>query len=445
MLRQLLPLLLLPGALFAQDDKVTSATLDNGMEVVVIEDHRTPAVTHMVWYRAGSADEPPGASGVAHFLEHLLFKATDDAAPGEFSEVVAANGGNDNAFTNYDYTAYFQRVAADRLEIMMRYEADRMNDLVLTPEDIETEREVILEERSQRTDSSPGALAREQLRATQYLNHRYGVPIIGWRHEMEELDLEDALDFYDLYYSPNNAVLVVAGDVDPNNVLALAEEYYGPIPAEPDLPERFRSQEPPQTAARRLTFEDPRVAQPYLIRSYLAPERDPGDQKTAAALLYLSELLGGSPFTSALGKALQFDTDTAVFAGAGYSPLSLDDTTFSVSVAPSDGVTMEEAEAAMDAVLADFIQTGPTEEDMARIRTRLSAEEVYGRDDVGNLARKYGAALSIGLSVEDVQDWPEVLQSVTAEDVIAAAEEVLRLERSATIYVSAPATEEVTQ
>ncbi|SLN43494.1 M16 family metallopeptidase [Roseisalinus antarcticus] len=447
MLRLLCAFLLLPAAVAAQD-QVTTYTLDNGMNVVVIEDHRAPVVTHMVWYRAGSADEPPGASGVAHFLEHLLFKATDDLASGEFSATVAANGGSDNAFTSYDYTAYFQRVAADRLELMMRMEADRMNDLRLTPEDIATERDVILEERNQRVEARPGALAREQMMASQYLNHRYGVPIIGWKHEMETLSLEDALSFYDLYYSPNNAILVVAGDVVPEEVLALAEDYYGPIPAEPQLPDRFRSEEPPQTAPRRLVFEDPRVAQPYLLRSYLAPERDAGDQTAAAALVYLADLIGGSPFTSELGKALQFDSDVAVYTGAGYDGISLDDTTFTISLAPSVGVTLEEGEAAMDAVIAQFLADGPDPEAMERIRNQQKAAQIYARDDVQGLARRYGQGLTSGLTVEDLQAWPEILQAVTAEDVMAAAQVVFDPRRSVTTYITPPAegpTEELSQ
>ena len=231
---------------------------------------------------------------MAHFLEHLLFKGTDTLAPGEFSATVAANGGNDNAFTSYDYTAYFQRVAADRLELMMRMEADRMRNIRLSEEDIATERDVILEERNQRTENNPRALFGEQMNAAQYLNHRYGAPIIGWKHEMEELDMQDALSFYQIHYSPNNAILVVTGDVNPDEVKALADQYYGVIPANPDLPERVRSQEPPQTAERRLTYKDPRVAQPYVQRSYLAPERDAGAQEKAAALFLLAELLGGS-------------------------------------------------------------------------------------------------------------------------------------------------------
>ncbi|AKS47517.1 zinc protease [Octadecabacter temperatus] len=416
-------------------EEVTTYQLDNGMDVVVIEDHRAPVVVHMLWYRAGSADEPVGSSGVAHYLEHLLFKATDTVESGEFQRIVAENGGSDNAFTSYDYTGYFQRVAADRLPLMMQYEADRMNNLVLTEEDIVTERGVILEERNQRTENSPGALAREQMRAAQFLNHRYGVPIIGWKHEMEMLDMEDALAFYDIYYSPNNAILVVAGDVQPDEVLALAQEHYGPLPIEPNLPERFRTQEPPQTAERRLIFEDPRVAQSYISRTYIAPERDEGAQEEAAALTYLAELLGGSPFTSALGIALQFDTNTAVYSGAFYDGLNLDDGTFGLTVVPAEGVTLQDAENAMDAAVAAFLEDGIDPVRMEALRTQLKAGEIYARDNVGGLARRYGAALTSGLTVEDVQAWPDILQAVTAEDVLAAAERVLDRDQSVTGWV----------
>jgi zinc protease len=372
---------------------------------------------------------------VAHYLEHLLFKATDTVESGEFQRIVAENGGSDNAFTSYDYTGYFQRVAADRLPLMMQYEADRMNNLVLTEDDIVSERGVILEERNQRTENSPNALAREQMRASQFLNHRYGVPIIGWKHEMETLDMDDALSFYDLYYSPNNAILVVAGDVQPDEVLALAQEHYGPIPMEPDLPERFRTQEPPQTAERRLIFEDPRVAQPYVTRSYLAPERDAGAQEDAAALTYLADLLGGSPFTSALGIALQFDTSTAVYAGAYYDGLNLDDGTFGFTVVPSEGVGLQEAEDSMDAAIVDFLEAGIDPERMEALRTQLKAGEIYARDNVGGLARRYGTALTSGLTVQDVQAWPDILQAVTAEDVLAVAARVLDRNQSVTGWV----------
>ena len=419
--------------------EVTTARLDNGMEVVVIEDHRAPVAVHMVWYKTGSADEPPGVSGVAHFLEHLLFKATDDLESGEFSRVVAENGGTDNAFTSYDYTAYHQRVAADRLDLMMEMEADRMNDLRLTPEDIETERQVILEERSSRVDSDPGSIAQEQMRAALFLNHRYGQPVIGWRHEMEALDMEDVLGTYDLWYSPNNAILVVAGDVEPEAVIAMAEEHYGAIPAEPGLPERVRSQEPPQVAARRVVYEDPRVAQPYLVRSYIAPARDPGHQEEAAALLYLAEILGGSSFTSVLARELTFEAPVALGSGAGYSGTALDDATFGISVTPRPGVSLEEAEAAMEAAVAEFLAEGVDPAQLERIRTQFRAAETYALDNVEGLANRYGAGLATGLSVEDIQAWPEILQAVTADDVMAAARDVLDERSSVTLFVSAPA------
>ncbi|MEC8039300.1 MAG: pitrilysin family protein [Pseudomonadota bacterium] len=418
-------------------DQVTDFTLDNGLEVVVIEDHRAPVVVHMLWYRAGSADEPVGQSGVAHFLEHLLFKGTETLEPGEFSATVAKNGGTDNAFTSYDYTGYYQRVAADRLELMMKMESDRMVNIRLTEEDIATERDVILEERNQRVENSASALFREQKRAVQYLNHRYGVPIIGWRHEMEELSMEDALSYYGTYYSPNNAILVVAGDVTPDQVEALAQKYYGVIPANPDLPtERLRSQEPPQTAARRMTFVDPRVAQPYVSRSYLAPERNSSDQAEAAALRMLSEVLGGGQ-TAVMAEKLQFETQQAVYSGAFYGGTSLDRTTFDLVVVPTPGVSLEEAEAAMDQVLVEFLEEGVDEAHLERIKTQIRASEIYARDDVEGLANRYGRSLTQWLTVQDVQDWPNVLQAVTAEDIMAAARKVLNPKTSVTGYLMA--------
>ena len=448
MLRHIAAAFLLAGGLTlaskanATEELVTTFTLENGMDVVVVEDHRVPVVQHMVWYRAGSADEPAGTSGIAHFLEHLLFKATDKMAAGEFSATVAANGGQDNAFTSYDYTAYFQRVASDRLDLMMQMESDRMRNIRLTDEDILTERDVILEERNQRTDSNPGALFGEQMNAALYLNHRYGVPIIGWRHEMEELSKADALSFYETYYAPNNAILVVSGDVDPEEVKRLADRYYGDIPANPDMPQRLRPQEPPQIAARRLVFEDARVAQPYVRRTYIAPERDSGAQEKAAALFMLSELLGGGT-TSYMAERLQFEDKKAVWTGASYNGGALDDARFDLVIVPADGVSLQEAEDAMDAVVAEYIERGVDPEELDRIKLQLRASEIYARDDVDAIARRYGRAMTTGLTVEDVKAWPQILQDVTGEDVIAAARDVLQLERSVTGWLVRD--EEVTQ
>ena len=414
----------MPMSATAASTGVTTFELENGMQVVVVEDHRAPVVQHMVWYRAGSADETSGTSGVAHFLEHLLFKATDTLAEGELSATVAANGGRDNAFTSFDYTAYFQRVAADRLEIMMRMEADRMRNIRLTETNIETERKVIIEERNQRTENNPRALLSEQMRAVQFHNHRYGVPIIGWMHEMETLDMEDVLGFYETYYHPNNAILVVSGDVEPDEVRRLAARYYGVIPENTDLPKRQRSAEPPQTAERRVLLRDARVAQPYVSRSYLATERNSGDQHMAAALTLLADLLGGGT-TSYLTEKLQFETQKAVYTSAFYGGVSLDDATFSVVVVPTVDVSLEEAEDAMDATLAQFLVDGVDEDRLARIKYQLRASEIYGRDNVDGIANRYGRALASGLTIEDVQSWPEVLQAVTADEIMAAARKVL--------------------
>jgi zinc protease len=415
-------------------DAVTHFTLENGMDVVVIEDNRAPVVTHMVWYRAGSADEFPGTSGVAHFLEHLLFKGTDTLAPGELSATVARNGGRDNAFTSYDYTAYFQRVAADRLELMMRMESDRMVNIRLSEEDILTEREVIIEERNQRVENSPAALFREQKNAAQYLNHRYGVPVIGWRHEMVTLDLEAALEYYKRFYAPNNAVLVVAGDVTPEGVRRLAEQYYGVLEPNPELSKRIRPAEPPQTAERRLIFRDPRVAQPYVSRSYLAPERDAGDQREAAALTLLAELLGGGT-TSYFAERLQFQEQKAVYTAAFYDGEALDDTRFTVIIVPADGVSLPEAESAMDDAIQSFLSKPVDLAALERIKMQIRAALIYARDDVGALANVYGSALTSGLTIADVQEWPDILKSITPEEIITAGKALFNRNRAVTGYL----------
>ena len=426
------------------DDRVTGFTLDNGLEVVVIEDHRAPVVVHMLWYRVGSADEPPGASGIAHFLEHLMFKATDTLDVGEFSSVVARNGGRDNAFTSYDYTAYFQRIAADRLGLMMQMEADRMANLRLTPDVVATERDVVIEERNQVVESSPRAIFREQMNAAMFLNHRYGVPIIGWMHEIETLDKQKALDFYGRFYTPENAILIVAGAVTPQEVQSLAEAHYGAIPARGEMPPRLRAQEPPQRAERRLIYRDARVAQPVVQRAYHAPARRSGDQAEAAALTILAEALG-SPTTGLLAQRLEFDSQAAVFTGAWYGSTALDGSSFNLIVAPSEGVTPQQAEAAMDEVLRDLLQDGIDPDHLARIMMQVRASEIYGRDSAESTANRYGRALTQGLTIADVQAWPAALQAVTEEDVLAAARKVLDLRQSVTGWLLSDDETELTQ
>ena len=327
----------------------------------------------------------------------------------------------------------------------MKMEADRMRNIQLTEEDIITERKVILEERSQRTDSDPGALFGEQRNAAQYLNHPYGTPIIGWRHEMEKLSREDALAFYQRYYAPNAAVLIVAGDVDPAEVEALAKTYYGPLKPTVGLKDRMRPEDPPQRAERRIVYEDPQVAQPYVIRSYIAPERDAGDQKTAAALTLLAEILGGTGQTSVLGRALQFESNKAVYTSAFYSGVNYDDTTFGMFIVPTPGLTLQEGEDEMDAVLAQFMKDGVDPDHLARVKSQIRASLIYGQDDVASLGRQYGAALTSGLTVEDVQQWPTILDAVTEEDIMEAARLVLDRKNAVTGWLRKPVEQEVSQ
>jgi zinc protease len=314
-------------------------------------------------------------------------------------------------------------------------EADRMVNIQLSEADIATERDVIIEERNQRTENDPGALFAEQKNAAQFLNHRYGVPIIGWRHEMVDLSLDDALTFYRRHYAPNNAILIIAGDVDPAEVRALAETYYGGIPANPAIIRRARPQEPPQTAERRMVFEDPRVAQPYVSRSYLAPERDSNNQKTAAALTLLAEILGGGQ-TSVLNEKLQFDTQMAVYTGAYYRGTALDDTSFGLVIVPAQGKSLQAAETALDEVIEGFLKEGVDPAQLARIKKQLRASQIYARDNVQQMANRYGRGLTSGLTLNDIHQWPDILQAVTGEDIMSAAKSIFNKKHAVTGWLT---------
>ena len=412
---------------------VSDFTLDNGMRAVVIEDHRAPVVTHMVWYKVGSADEPPGKTGIAHYLEHLMFKGTDTIAPGQFSRIIAENGGQDNAFTSRDYTAYFQRIAKDRLGLVMGMEADRMRNVNIRQEDIVAERDVVIEERNSRTDSSPAGRFREQFNAALYLNHAYGKPVIGWREEIESLNRDDALAFYERFYAPNNAILVVAGDVTPDEVRALADEHYAPI--EPvDLPENVRATEPPHLAERRLVMRDPRVSQPSLSRAYLAPSYVTDDGNIAESLSLLADILSGTP-SRRMDKALTLDTDLALYAGAYYSGMGRDAGEFGFYGAPKGDATLEQLEGAIDWIIADLLKNGVTEAELERAKKGVIAGQIFSQDSQSALARRYGAALTVGLELDEVNNWRERLDSVTVENVLEAARAVLVRERSVTGYL----------
>ncbi|MBA3326192.1 MAG: insulinase family protein [Rhodobacteraceae bacterium] len=434
----LLPLALAAPAGAAPEPGLTSFTLDNGLTGVVIEDRRAPVVTHMVWYRVGSADDPAGQSGIAHFLEHLMFKATGTLADGEFSRIVSDNGGTDNAFTSTDYTGYFQRIAADRLDLVMGMEADRMVNLAPTEAGVLSERDVVLEERRQVVESAPSGPYNEQRRAALYLNHPYGRPVIGWEHEIETFTREKALAFYRDHYAPNNAILGVAGDVDAAEVERLAEKHFGPIPASPAISPRLRPQEPPHRAARRIEMRDARVREPSVSRAYLAPQRRSGDQADAAALYVLAELLGGSAATSVMARDLVMGRGLALDAGAFYSDTGVDAQTFGLYVSPKPGVSLADAEAALDALIARFVAEGPDPAQLARIKGRIRASEIYALDDQSRRARRIGTALTSGLTLQDVADWPDLLDAVTVEDVQAAARAVFRAENSVTGWLMGP-------
>lgn len=430
---------LLAGGAFAQTT-VTSAppasfTLSNGLQVVVIPDHRTPVVTEMIWYKVGSADETPGKSGLAHFLEHLMFKGTAKHPPGEFSQTVLRVGGNENAFTSVDYTGYYQRVPREQLATMMEFEADRMTGLVLKDENVLPERDVVLEEFNMRVANNPDARLNEQIMAALYLNHPYGRPVIGWHQEIEKLDREDALAFYRRFYAPNNAILVIAGDVEAADVRPLVERNFGAIPAQPAIPaRRVRPQEPTPAAPRTVTLSDPRVEQPNMRRIYLVPSATTAAPGESAALDVLAQLMG-SGSNSYLYRALVVDRPLAVAAGASYSSTSLDPTQFTISASPKPGVEFAQLEQAIDDVIAGVVQNPIRAEDLEKVKTQLIAEAIYAQDNQAVLARWYGGALATGLSIEDIRSWPDRVRAVTAEQVRAAAQQWLDKKRSVTGYL----------
>src|SRR5882757_1772980 len=416
-------------------ERPATFTLGNGLQVVVIPDHRTPVVTQMIWYKVGSADETPGKSGLAHFLEHLMFKGTSKHPAGEFSQTVLRVGGNENAFTSTDYTGYYQRVPREQLARMMEFEADRMTGLILKDENVLPERDVVLEEFNMRVANNPEARLTEQMMAALYLNHPYGRPVIGWRQEIEQLDREDALAFYKRFYAPNNATLVVAGDVDARDVRPLVERTFGEVAPQPAIPvKRLRPQEPTPAGPRTVTLSDPRVEQTSVKRYYLVPSAATAAAGESPALDVLAQLMGGGS-NSYLYRALVVDRPLAVSASAGYQGTSLDATQFSISAAPRAGVEFAQVEQAIDEVIADIEQNGVRAEDLERVKTQLIAEAIYAQDNQATLARWYGGALTTGLSIEDIRSWPDRIRAVTAEQVRDAARKWLDKKRSVTGYL----------
>jgi len=415
----------------ALDIDLSSFTLGNGMQVVVIPDHRAPVVTHMVWYKVGAADEPKGKAGIAHFLEHLMFKGTSNHPVGEFSQLVRANGGDENAFTTQDYTAYFQRIAKERLALVMELEADRMQNLVLTDENVLPELKVVQEERRERIENDPSGLLAEQLDAALYTAHPYGKPVIGWMTEVQKLTRQDALDFYAAHYEPGNAILVVAGDVTPDEVRLLADRYYGVLKNKRPLAERIRTIEPDAVAERRVTMRDARVSTPIWQRKYLTPAARALPQRDELAMSILAEALGGGA-QSRLYRTLTIDKRLAAYAGAWFSDDQLDSGDFGVYAAPNPGVEPATLEKEVDVILADLRDKGIAQADLDTIRNRMIAESTYMLDSQETLARMFGVALTTGQKIDDVLNWERDIATVTVDDVSRAAKRVLDLRASVT-------------
>lgn len=421
-------LLFAPAAL--AEPRVNTFTLANGMQVVVIEDHRVPVVTHMVWYRAGAAEDPWGTSGIAHFLEHLMFKSTGKLKSGEFSRTITRLGGRDNAATTHDSTSYFQRVAKEHLRAVMELEADRMVNLRLVEDEVKTERDVILAERRSNIDGNPLSLLSEQMLAGLYQNHPYGRPSIGFEHEMAKLTRQDAISFYKRYYAPNNAVLVVAGDVTPDEVKALAQATYGKNRPNRALVRPVRADEPKPIAARRVQLVDGRAGARILLRYYLSPSFASGPPGEGESLELLARIIGGDD-TSRLYRRLVVEK-LASTAGANFSGAGRDSGRLAFVILPLEGVPLEKVEAILDAVILEVREKGVTQAELDRAKGAFEAVRVFESDDQMQLARRYGEGVAFGQSIADIDELAKRVQSRSLDDIKRVASEYLGPERSVT-------------
>ncbi len=403
--------------------------LDNGLEIVVIPNHRTPVITHMVWYRVGAADEPHGQSGIAHFLEHLMFKGSLGFGPGDFSKTIRTLGGHDNAFTSQDYTAYFQSVPARHLELVMRMEAGRMRGLNPPLEEVTSERKVILEERRQRTDNSPQARFAEPMATALFVNHPYGTPVIGWMHEMEKLSWKSAKSFYDQYYGPNNAILIVSGDVTESQVYELAKEIYGPLPRI-NLPERHWTKSPPLPAAPRVIMKDKSIRQPTVQNIFRVPSSHQ-NKNHALALQILEDIMGGGS-TSRLYKALVIEQKIASSAGMSYRSDQWDDAMLYMYASPLPKIKPEHIENALKDELRKLIKNGVTASELAEAKTRMQDAAIYARDSLSGPAMVFGQALITGSEIDDVEYWPRDIGAITAQDVQEVAKTYLDPDKART-------------
>ena len=417
----------------AQSLNAQTFELPNGMKVIYVPNRRLPIVTHMLWYRVGSADEEPGKSGLAHFFEHLMFKGTP-ANPGDsYARFIGEVGGELNAFTSYDFTAYYATVGSAHLERVMELEADRMVNLALTPQQVAVEREVIVEERRLRTDNKPEALLLEQALASLFLNHRYGIPVIGWMHEIRSWTQEDALSFYRRWYGPSNALLVVSGDIDFEQLRRLATKHYGKLPAHAVT--RKRATEPPSLAERRVIMKDQRAGRPLWLRLYLAPSYGTENRSKTAAIEVLAELLG-SGATGILHRRLVMERGLATDVSASYDPAAIDETMFAINAIPKPGVTMEQLGGAIDEeinTVAKTLSTAPA--DLTRAKQKLIMAGLQARDGTYKAALTVGSALMTGAALNDIEQRQDLISSVTAEEIAVVAHDLFQPTRSVTSFL----------
>ena len=415
---------------WAQSQQAEQFLLSNGLRVVVVPNHKIPAVSHSIWYKVGASDEEPEESGLAHFLEHLLFKQTKNLQEGEFSRLIAYYGGNDNAFTTQDYTTYYQTISKQYLGLVMLLEAERMVNLSLDETTVIRERDIVLEERNMRVDNNPNALLSEKVKYQLYgKNYPYGTPTIGWREEIEALSLPETMQFYRKYYSPNNAVVVVAGDVAPEEVKKLAERYYGQLPSEPRLATRVRkireAELPENITEQELVLKDKRVEQRNWIRYYLAPSALTGETHHALPLVLLSQILGGGE-TSRLYQSLVVEQGIATNGWSYYDEVALGKTTFKLMVTPKEGVGFDRISEAVNEEIKQLVEGGISKEELQRAQNLLRASEIYARDSLKAMAFVYGKVLTTGKDINYVDQWSQMITDITEEQVIEAAKYVLQ-------------------
>ncbi len=398
--------------------------LSNGLKLIVREDHRAPTVAHMVWYRAGSIDEMNGRTGVAHVLEHMMFKGTDKVKAGEFSRLVAAVGGRENAFTSRDYTAYFQQVEKSKLEDVIKLEADRMSNLNFDDAEFLKEIQVIMEERRLRTEDNPSSLLNESLMATAYMSSPYRHPVIGWMNDLENMKASDARDWYRSWYAPNNATVVISGDVDPQQTLEMAEKYYG-VAAIHELPVRKPQVEPPQKGIKQAQVKAP-ADSAQLAMAWKVPRLEPGklDDVEPYALELLTAVLDGYD-NARLNRTLVKQEKVVNDVGVGYDMISRGPELFLISTTMAKGKTVEQAQASIRKALDELKQKGILESELKRIKVRILSEQIYKRDSIFGQAMEIGSTEMAGFSWKDIDYMLEKMQTITPEQVQAVAKKYL--------------------